>query len=104
MKRSASVDFESAFSKLQTIQYRYELVHDAMLSLKSNNRFLDGLEHLINRYPHLQSEDARLRVCKAQFTMMQNWAEDMLDRVKQVANLVSTLSSSLTCVKETDSN
>jgi hypothetical protein len=93
MNRSASVDFESAFSKLQSIQYRYELVHDAMLSLKSNNRFLDGLEYLNNRYPQFQSGDDRLRICKAQFMMMLHWAEDMLDRVKQVANLTSTLVS-----------
>ncbi|KAH8704455.1 hypothetical protein GQ44DRAFT_778021 [Phaeosphaeriaceae sp. PMI808] len=91
VNRNTNFDFASAFSKLQSIQYRYEQVHDAMLALKSNNGVLEGLSHLKSRCPHLGSENDRLEICKAQFMMMKTSAQDMLDRVKQVANLTSTL-------------
>ncbi|KAF1833919.1 hypothetical protein BDW02DRAFT_357122 [Decorospora gaudefroyi] len=91
INRNANLDFAAAFSKLQSIQYRYEQVHDSMLALKANNNVLEGLAHLKTRCPHLGSENDRLEICKAQFMLMQTSAQDMLDRIKQVANLTSTL-------------
>ena len=90
MNSSTNFDFEPAFSKLQSIQYRYELVHDAILALKSNNGAIEGLEQLIGLHQRLRSGDDRLKICKAQFKTMQTSAEDLLDRVKQVSILVST--------------
>ncbi|KAJ2902154.1 hypothetical protein MKZ38_000952 [Zalerion maritima] len=91
-----------ALSSVQSLQYRCELLHSCVLSLRSNVEVLAGLELLRPADSHCSCKPRRLhegngtdlKSCVSQFKLNQHWAEDMLDRAKQASDTVATLLNS----------
>ena len=84
------MDLDRAFSSVQELQYHSELLYNIIAALRSNIETLLGLQSLSLAYH--KPEDVmlyhELATCVSQFRMNQKWAEDMLDRAKQVSSLV----------------
>ncbi|KAF2812456.1 uncharacterized protein BDZ99DRAFT_474619 [Mytilinidion resinicola] len=92
-------DFDLAFSNVQSLQHRCELIHDAILVLRSNVEILIGLQSLDRRMVHILGTspvflDHSAETCMSLFKTHRKWAEAMLDRAKQVSSLMTTLLNS----------
>lgn len=97
------VDLDLAFSSVQELQYHSELLHNIVAALRSDREILLGLQSLgmASGSPGDAMLHHELSTCMSQFRMDQEWAEDMLDRAKQVSNLVCPPSLRLfTCPSE----
>ncbi len=95
----AKPDFDLAFSRVQSLQYRREHIHDAILALASHREIIKGIKMLIARTTpkarlrrdklHLAQLGREFDVCASQVTLKHVWAKDMLERAQQAAELVS---------------
>lgn len=94
-------DFGLAFSRVQTLQYRRELIHDAILALTSQMEIVKGTKFLIARMisqrPMMKDQlilkrmHRELDLCASNVALKHTWAKDLLQRAQQVAELVSYL-------------
>jgi hypothetical protein len=87
------LELDLAFSGIQDLQYHSELLYNTIAALRSNTETLAGLQSLDIAYH--EPEDVmlhhQLATCISQFGMNQKWAEDVLDRAKQISNLMTVL-------------
>ncbi|KAK0646793.1 hypothetical protein B0T16DRAFT_458677 [Cercophora newfieldiana] len=82
-----------AFTGSQDIQYYSDLLHNAILELKSNMEILAGLQRMGASHGggNKASADHGLDTCVSQFRTNLSWAEDMLDRTKEASTLMALL-------------
>ncbi|OCK74718.1 hypothetical protein K432DRAFT_429867 [Lepidopterella palustris CBS 459.81] len=97
-------DFKLAFSNVQSLQHRCELIQDAISVLRSDAEILSGLQLLRRKAVKRpespgqihasESETHGLESCVSQFFLVQKWAKDMLNRARQASDLMTTLLNS----------
>lgn len=95
----AMPDFGLTFSRVQSLQYRRELVHDTILTLASQMEIIKGTKLLVARVisqrPMVRDKQyltqilCELDLYASRVTLKQRWAKDLLQRAHQVAELVS---------------
>lgn len=90
-------NFRLAFSNLQRLQHKCELIRDAISVFTSNTEILNGLGSLEtktinNNNECLEQQDASIdmipEVCFSTFSMLQKWAQETLDSARQTRDLV----------------
>jgi len=89
-------NFRLAFSNVQRLQHKCELIRDAISAFTSNTEILNGLGSLEtkmvnnNGCPEQQntSIDMMPEVCSSTFLMLQKWAQETLDSARQTRDLV----------------
>jgi len=93
---------DQAFTGSQEAQYYSDLLHNTILELKSNMEILMGLQRVKANQGSggggNTSTDHGLDTCISQFRVNLSWADDMLDRTKEVSTLVAVLRPLLACV------
>ena len=95
--------FDLALARVQSLQYRRELIHGANLALASQSEIIKAIKTLMQRMIietqvpreqlHLIQLDRQLDVCVSQVALKQTWIKDMLERAQQATELVSRLRS-----------
>jgi hypothetical protein len=93
---------DQAFTGSQDAQYYSDLLHNTILELKSNMEILVGLQRMKANQGGgggggNTSTDHGLDTCISQIRVHLSWAENMLDRTKEVSTLVAVLRPLLAC-------
>ncbi|KAI8721442.1 hypothetical protein NCS52_00591700 [Fusarium sp. LHS14.1] len=90
---------EFAFSAVQDLQYYSELLHNAVTQLQSNKETLVGLQSISAACRG--ADDLRMQhqalACISQLRINLKWANGMLERIRQISNLVNPVSWPFHC-------
>jgi hypothetical protein len=89
-------NFRLAFSNVQRLQHKCELIRNAISVFASNTEILNGLasleRKLISNNECLEQQDSSMdmmpEVCLSTVSMLQKWAQETLESARQTRDLV----------------